>query len=84
MSNIGPLDTYLSIRIQREPNSALLLDQQRYIEQIIDTHLPSDFKPAYVLCNTSFSDMRKDAKEPLMSNPYSGLIGMLQWVANGT
>lgn len=84
MSKIGPLDTYLSIRIHRESDGVLLLDQQRYIEEIVQTHLSSDSTPARVPCNSSFSDIQKDADEKPTSQPYSALIGMLQWVANGT
>lgn len=46
ISKIGRLDTYLSIRIHRESDGVLLLDQQRYIEEIVQTHLSSDSTPA--------------------------------------
>lgn len=84
MSKVGPLDTYLSIRILRGADGSLLLDQQRYIDKIIEKHLGSDFKPAHVPCDSSFLDLGKDMDIVPTNKPYSGLIGMLQWVANGT
>lgn len=82
MSNIGPLNTYLSICILQGPDGALLLHQQRYIDEIVKKHLDSKNKPAHVPCDLSFSDLGKDLEEALMHKPYSGLSGMLQWVAN--
>lgn len=84
MSKSGPLDTYLSLKVERDSTGTVYLSQRSYINQIIDTHLPRDAKPAYVPCNQLFSDMSSQPDQPQTQKPYSELVGMLQWVANGT
>lgn len=84
MSKVGPVDTYLSLKVERGKTGDIFLSQQHYIQHIIDTHLPSDSRSAAVPCNTSFSDLTADSDSPSTGHPYSELIGMLQWVAGGT
>lgn len=84
MSKIGPVDTYLSLKVERGAKNEVYLSQQHYIQHIVDTHLPASSLPATVPCNSLFADLSSD-KEALKTNqPYPELIGMLQWVANGT
>lgn len=84
MSKSGPLDTYISLKVERGEDGSVYLNQQHYIHQIAEKHLPTDFKPAYVPCNTGFSELSSEKESPATNKPYSELIGMLQWVANGT
>lgn len=84
MSKSGPLNTYLSLKVERDSKGVVYLSQLTYIKQIIKTHLPSNLKPAHVPCNTFFSDMSSQSDQPQTRRPYAELIGMLQWVANGT
>lgn len=84
MSKSGPLDTYLSLKITRSKTGHVYLSQTHYIEDIVDEHLPHDAKKALVPCNAFFSDLTRDKDSPVTTQPYAELIGMLQWVANGT
>lgn len=84
MSKISPLDTYSSLWINRGQDGVLFLDQQQYIEQVVESHLSPGAKPAYVPCDSQLSNMSKDGDLPETAKPYSELVGMLQWVANGT
>lgn len=51
MSKSGPLNTYLSLKVQRDRSGVVYLSQLPYINQIIDTCLDSDAKASYVPCN---------------------------------
>lgn len=84
MSKSGPLDTYLSLKVERNSRGAVFLSQLSYINQVVETHLPPDSRPAHVPCNAFFSDMSSQTNQPQTRRPYAELIGMLQWIANGT
>lgn len=84
MSKCGPLDTYISLKVERGEDGSVYLSQKHYIHQIAEKYLPRDSKPAHVPCNAGFSELTSDNDSPRTDNPYSALIGMLQWVANGT
>lgn len=84
MSKCGPLDTYILLKVKRGKDGSVFLSQKHYIHQIAEKHLPSDFKPAYVPCDTGFSELDSDNDSPRTVEPYSEFIGMLQWVTNGT
>lgn len=40
MSRVGPVDTYLSLKVERGKAGDIFLSQQHYIQHIIDSHLP--------------------------------------------
>lgn len=84
MSKSGPLDTYLSLKVDRDADGMVYLSQLSYINQIVESHLPVNSKPAHLPCNSFFSDMSSQPDQPVTKRPYSKLMGMLQWVANGT
>lgn len=84
MSKTGPLDTYLSIKITRSDKGEVYLSQEHYIEDIIDNFLSSDAKTAHTPCNAFFSELVKDLSSEQTDQPYAELLGMMQWVANGT
>lgn len=84
MSKSGPLDTFLSIKIDRGSAGQVYLSQTQYIDQIITIHLPPDWKPAHVPCGSFFAELETGHETQPMSKPYAELMGMLQWVANGT
>lgn len=84
MSKSRLLDTYISLKVEQVKDGSVNLSQKHYIHQIAKKHLPEDFKPASVPCNTRFSKLSCDPDSPVTSKPYSELIGMLQWVSNGT
>lgn len=84
MSKVGPIDTYLSLKVKRGPSHEVFLSQEHYIQHIVDSHLPSDSNSATIPCNSLFADLSSDTEAPITQHPYSELIGMLQWVANGT
>lgn len=84
MSKVGPLDTYLSLKIDKEKDGSLLIGQQHYINRIVSLHLPSNAKPAHVPCNSFFADLTRDKESDHTTEPFAELLGMLQWVANGT
>lgn len=84
MSKSGSLDTYISLKVERDDQGSVFLSQKHYIHQIAEKHLSNPSRPAHVPCNAHFSDMTKDTESPRTQKPYSELIGMLQWVANGT
>lgn len=78
MSKIGPIDTYLSLKVERGPNHEVFWSQQHYIQHVIDNHLPSDSRPTTVPCNSLFAYLTSDGDLPPTNQPYSELIGMLQ------
>lgn len=84
MSKVGPVDTYLSLKVERGPKNEVYLSQQHYIQHVIDSHLPTSASLTSVPCNTLFADLTAQKDEPQTNQPYSELIGMLQWLANGT
>lgn len=78
------MDTSLSLKVERGKGHEVYLRQQHYIQHIIDSHLPYNACTASVPCNSSFLDLTLSDNTPLTSQLYAELIGMLQWVANGT
>lgn len=84
MLKVGPVDTYLSLKVERGSNNEVYLSQQHYIQHIVNSHLPLGSKPAFVPCNSLFSNLKSFDDSALTSEPYSELIGMLQWATNGT
>ena len=84
MSKSGPLDTYISLKVERDSSGAVFLTQKHYIHQVAEQHLEPGSKPAHVPCNAHFSDLTSDKDSPVTKKRYSELIGMLQWIANGT
>lgn len=84
MSKSGDLDTYISLKVERNPDGVVFLSQKHYIHQIAEKHLTSPTRTAHVPCRSNFSDMTRDLDSPPTSKPYAELVGMLQWVANGT
>lgn len=84
MSQIVPVDTYLSLKVKRGLNGEVFLSQQNYIQHIGHSHLSSDSQSASVPCNASFLDLAASDQSPTTTKPYAKLIGMLQWVADGT
>lgn len=84
MSKSGPLDTYLSLKITRSTAGHVFISQEHYIDDVIDEFLPSDAKDAHVPCNMTFPELVRDKLSPVTQHPYPELLGMLQWVANGT
>lgn len=84
MSSSGPLDTYLSLKVERGTDNSIYLSQHQYIREKIEAHLPSDAKSANVPCSMAFSNLTSDSGSPPTDRPYSELLGMLQWIANGT
>lgn len=64
MSKSGPLDTYLSLRVDRGKNGEVYLSQTHYIDQVCEAYLPADSKPAQVPCNSFFSDMSSQPDQP--------------------
>lgn len=84
MSKSGPLDTYLSLKVERGTNQEVFISQTDYIDQVVDAHLPPDILPASVPCNSFFSDMSAQPDQPETSKPDSALIGMMQWLAKGS
>lgn len=83
MSKSGKLNTYLSLRIKRDADGVLHVDQNQYIDQFRTTPLQPNSKPAKNPCNTNFSELTKEETEPVMFCPYWQLVGMLQCIANG-
>lgn len=57
MSKLGPLNTYLSLKVERGKDHEVYISQTAYIQQVVDSHLPPDRKPVSVPCNAFFSDM---------------------------
>ena len=84
MLKSGPLDTYLSLKVERGANREVYISQTAYIEQVVEAHLPPDNKPASVPCNAFFSDMSAQPDQPETRQPFSALICMMQWLANGS
>lgn len=84
MSKSGPLDTYLSLKVERDSGDKVYSSQLAYINQVINTHLSPASKPAHVPCNKCFSDMCSQEDQLSTTQLYAELVGMLQWVANGT
>lgn len=84
MSKTGSLDTYISIKITRADKGEVYFSQEHYVKDIINNHLPSDAKAAHTQCNSFFSDLVKDLTSEPTDQPYAELLGMMQWVANGT
>lgn len=84
MSKSGDLDTYISLKVERNSRGEVFLSQKHYIHQIAEKHLSSPTREAHVPCKSTFSDLTRDAESALTSKPYAELVGMLQWVANGT
>lgn len=83
MSKFRPVNTYLSIKVECGPNHEVFLSQEHYIQHIVDSDLLSNSGSATVPCNSLFSNIASNVNSPLTQHPYSELIGMLQWVANG-
>lgn len=82
MSQLGPLDTYLSLKVECGENQGVFISQITYIDQVVDAHLPADSTLASVPCNSFFSDMSAQPDQPETSKPDAALIGMMQWRAN--
>lgn len=78
MSKSGPLNTYLSLKVERDNNGVVYLNQLSYINQVIKAHLRPDAKPVHVPCNNFFSDISSQPDKPRTHHPYAELIGMLQ------
>ena len=89
MKDIGPAKYVLGIRVSRSKNQ-IALDQENYVEAILNRFQMSDCKPVSTPMNTSEKLTREmcpstaQEKERMKTVPYQEAVGCLMYLAQST
>lgn len=81
LKNLGPIEHALSLRIRRV-GSELIVDQKRYIENILSVYGMQDCKPVNSPILPGLRMSKSDTVDPKI--PYQNLIGSLMYIALNT
>lgn len=84
LTRLGELKSYLGIRIRRDPEGIYSIDQEEYIEKIVERYGLGDAKISKIPLNTGYFKASENKKPMVNNHFYQKLIGALLYVATHT
>ena len=83
--DLGEASEILSIKIERQTDGSVCLDQTAYAEEILNTFGMADCKPASTPLDAGTKFTKESENDSVRTNkPYREVVGSLLYLANGT
>lgn len=84
LSNMGKLGSYLGMKVERDNNGIYKLNQEAYIDKIIERYNLQDAKPSKIPLDPGYMKTIQNGEEMERNDGYQSLMGALLYVAVNT